>query len=364
MIAPPLSIDEPFRLQALRRTHLLDTPLEERFERLTRLAQRILQMPIAALSLVDADRQWFKSIQGFKIAETSREISFCGHAILRDDVMVVPDARADVRFSDNPLVAGEPHVVFYAGCPVRASDGSRIGSLCVIDQKPRTMSHEDLQALRDLAAIAENELSESMQRSVQQELMAQLDMVSRQAQVDSLTRVWNREAIFELLDTELARARRAGTGVGILMADIDFFKRINDTLGHAAGDVVLSQTARRILGTIREVDVLGRYGGEEFLVVLGPCNGEVGTKIVAERICDRIGASPLVTEFGPIQVSVSVGAAYCETATAVTGEMLVQAADEAMYRAKRAGRSRVECAVVNGGERSSLKTASLKLAAS
>src|SRR5262245_38724444 len=102
MIAPPLSPDEPLRLKSLRATKQLDTPLEERFERITRLARRLLQAPIAAISLVDADRQWFKSIQGGAICETDRTISFCGHTILQDEVMVIPDAREDERFSDNP----------------------------------------------------------------------------------------------------------------------------------------------------------------------------------------------------------------------------------------------------------------------
>src|SRR4051812_17284965 len=108
MIAPPLSPDEPLRLQALHRARLLDTPLEERFERITRIATRLLNVPVSAISLVDAERQWFKSIQGCDLQETPRNISFCGHVILQDNVMIVPDAREDARFSDNPLVSGSP----------------------------------------------------------------------------------------------------------------------------------------------------------------------------------------------------------------------------------------------------------------
>ncbi len=159
MLAPAIPIDEETRLATLRGLNILDTPPEERFDRLTRLAQRILDAPIALISLVDSDRQWFKSHQGLDAAETSRSISFCGHAILGDEVFVVPDAALDTRFADNPLVTGAPHIRFYAGQPLKANNGSRLGTLCILDIKPRQPSQADLDVLRDLAALVENELN-------------------------------------------------------------------------------------------------------------------------------------------------------------------------------------------------------------
>lgn len=347
MIEPPLSPDEPLRLQSLRATNQLDTPLEHRFERITRLAQRLLQAPIAAISLVDSDRQWFKSIQGLNVSETSRAISFCGHTILQDVAMVVPDARQDTRFSDNPLVSGAPQIVFYAGCPIRASDGTNIAALCIIDHQPRAMTHEDLQILRDLASLAEAELAAGMQTAAQQELMEELDATKRQAQVDPLTRIWNRASIFELLHAEASRAKRAGGGVGVIMADIDHFKRINDTRGHPAGDEVLRQAAKRMLGAVREVDALGRYGGEEFMVVLGACDNLDGGATVAERIRERMAEGPFVTEFGEISVTLSLGLSFSADGSALDEQMLVRAADEALYRAKHGGRNRVEVAPID-----------------
>lgn len=344
MIEPPLSPDEPLRLQSLRATNQLDTPLEQRFERITRLAQRVLQAPIAAISLVDADRQWFKSIQGLNVSETSRAISFCGHTTLQSEPLVVRDARQDPRFSDNPLVSGAPHIVFYAGCPIRASDGTNIASLCVIDHQPRVMTHEDLQVLRDLASLAEAELAAGMQSAAQRELIEQVDAAKRQPQVDPLTRIWNRDSIFELLHTEVERAKRAGGGVGVIMADIDHFKRINDTRGHAAGDEVLRQAAKRMLGAIREVDALGRYGGEEFMVVLGGCENVDGGVTVAERIRERMAEGPFLTEFGDIPVTLSAGLAFSVFPSGTDEQTLVRAADEALYHAKHAGRNRVEVA--------------------
>lgn len=349
MIEPALSPDEPLRLRAVRDLNQLDTPLEERFERITRMAQRLLQTPIAAISMVDAGRQWFKSIQGLNVSETTRAVSFCGHTILDEEVLVVPDARIDRRFSDNPLVSGEPNIVFYAGCPIRTVDGFKLGSLCVIDQSPRALTHDDLETLRDLAAMAEEEFARSMRNAAQQELMAQVDAVARQAQVDGLTRVWNRTSIFELLDTEVARARRDGHGVGVIMADLDHFKQINDNFGHGAGDEVLRQTARSMLAAVREIDALGRYGGEEFLIALGPCDDLDGARLVAERIRARIAERPVKTEWGEISVTASLGVAFCDQATDGLAQTLVQAADRALYRAKHAGRNRVEIAPTTPG---------------
>jgi len=150
--------DERGRIAALRALRILDTPAEERFDRITRMATRVLGVPIAVVSLIDTDRQWFKSCIGLDVDGTSRGVSFCGHAILQDGVFVVDDLRADARFADNPLVVGEPHLRSYAGHPLRSPDGHRVGTLCVMDPVQRTWSADELAALADLAAWAELEL--------------------------------------------------------------------------------------------------------------------------------------------------------------------------------------------------------------
>jgi signal transduction histidine kinase len=157
MLPPPLPPDESRRLQALRNLCVLDTPAEERFDRIVRAAARMFGVPISLVSLVDASRQWFKARVGLSAAETSREVSFCAHALLRPDTFVVPDTFRDARFHDNPLVLGAPFIRFYAGHPVRAPDGSRVGTLCLIDSTPRDFSDADRAALADLAAWVELE---------------------------------------------------------------------------------------------------------------------------------------------------------------------------------------------------------------
>jgi PAS domain S-box-containing protein len=139
--------------------HILDTPGEERIDRITRLAQLLFDVPIALVTLVDVNRQWFKSCIGLDMSETPRSESFCAHAILGDDALVIPDALRDPRFADNPLVTGEPHIRFYAGQPLVGPEGQKLGTLCILDRLPRKMSAGNLLALRDLAILAENELN-------------------------------------------------------------------------------------------------------------------------------------------------------------------------------------------------------------
>src|SRR3989304_6783290 len=140
MLRPPIPEEERARLSTLRELKILDTPAEERFDRITRIASRLFDVPIAVISLVDADRQWFKSCVGLSITETPREISFCAHAIMSDEIMYVSDTHADERFSDNPLVIGEPFIRFYAGCPLPGPDGRSLGTLCIVDRRPRELS--------------------------------------------------------------------------------------------------------------------------------------------------------------------------------------------------------------------------------
>ena len=153
--------DEERRLLALHQSGVLDTEPEERFDRYTRIAAALFDVPIALVSLVDRDRQWFKSRWGVDASETDRDLAFCAHAILGNDVMQVPDALADERFADNPLVIGEPRVRFYAGAPLSLGDGSLVGTLCVADHRARNLDEGQLQLLSDLSKLVERELQKN-----------------------------------------------------------------------------------------------------------------------------------------------------------------------------------------------------------
>jgi GAF domain-containing protein len=155
MQIPDIPVDEARRLTALHATRLLGSAPEEAFDRITRMAARLLNAPTALVSLVDKDVQWFKSRCGFEGTETARDISFCGHAILGHEPLVVATPPTDPRFHDNPLVTGEPHVRFYAGVPLYSVDRMPIGTLCVLDRVPRQLGGADLDMLRDLARMVE-----------------------------------------------------------------------------------------------------------------------------------------------------------------------------------------------------------------
>ncbi len=183
MHAPPAPDNELDRIEALRALRVLDTPSEERFDRITRVVSRVLEVPIALVSLVDSNRQWFKSRQGLEACETGRDISFCGHAILDSEVFCVPDATLDPRFADNPLVTGPPEIRFYAGAPLTLPDGLRVGTLCAIDTRPRQLSDEQLQTLSDLAGVV-------------------ADLLGIQPLVDASRKLCDREAeLSKLLET-------------------------------------------------------------------------------------------------------------------------------------------------------------------
>ncbi|MDY0977253.1 GAF domain-containing protein [Massilia sp. CFBP9012] len=158
MPAAALPPDHTERLALLRELDLLDTPAEPVFDRVVRLASCLLQVPMAAFSLIDAERQWCKSRVGIEAAETPRADAFCGHTILQDEPLVVPDARSDPRFARNPLVTGAPDIRFHVGVPVRSSDGLALGALCAIDVVPRQLDAEQNAVLVELAAIIMREV--------------------------------------------------------------------------------------------------------------------------------------------------------------------------------------------------------------
>jgi diguanylate cyclase (GGDEF)-like protein len=247
---PDTPADEQVRLETLRSLGVLDTPAEERFDRLTRMAKRMFGVPIALVSLVDENRQWFKSCVGLAASETPRDISFCGHAILGAGVFIIPNTLEDPRFADNPLVSSDPKIRFYAGCPLSVN-GHKLGTLCIIDQKARSFDQEDIEALKDLASMVEHEL-----------------MAVSLATMDELTQVLNRRGFDSLAQHSLNLCSRQGIPATVAFIDLDKFKHINDNFGHAEGDRALVAFTVQMNGVIRDSDIFARLGGDEFVALL------------------------------------------------------------------------------------------------
>jgi len=229
--------NEQSRLASLRALDVLDSAPEAQFNALVCAAAHVAGTSISLLSLVDANRQWFKANFGLPgLAETTRDASFCAHTILQDDVMEVPDALRDERFVDNPLVCGGPGIRFYAGAPVRLADGSCVGSLCVIDRAPRKLTAAQLEILRQLAQAAASALEG--RRAVQQ-LREASGEIRYNATHDALTGLVNRSEFEARLRRVLQKAGEDRSEHALLYIDIDQFKLVNDSCGHAIGDQLL-----------------------------------------------------------------------------------------------------------------------------
>lgn len=510
MQIPPTASHEHARLALLNRSALLDTPAEIEFDRIVQLAASVFRVPIALVSLVDDQRQWFKAKVGLDVCQTGREVSFCGHVVANGRMLVVDNALHDDRFADNPLVLGDPGIRFYAGAPLLISDQLAIGTLCLIDRQPRQFTLQDqtlLQQLadalsdlirkrmavqlgqrqlrllltinqaqssflldRDLGAacstitqslldmshctlgfIASCQVNDSdtpylaipsiahQQQDALQWLMRQLvpqpsgyhlygldhvfgqaiangeplvirqpalydpggslqplqnllvipcffhlsvlgvlvlanraegfdeeivehlttlsDSIgtllhvrelelarqaaeaelARQATLDPLTSLLNRRAFLDRCQYSQQRFARYRQRFSLLMLDLDHFKALNDRLGHPAGDHVLKEVGRMLREQLREIDIIARWGGEEFCILL-PQETEQPALLLAERLCRTLAGLTPMWHDEPLSLTCSIGVATVHPDGEHT-DTLIARADAAMYQAKAAGRN-------------------------
>lgn len=319
MAAPDIPLDEKQRLETLRALKILDTAPEERFDRLTRMARKMFGVDISVVSLVDENRQWFKSrAEDSNLPdETSRDVSFCGHAILGVQVFVIEDALKDSRFADNPLVTGDPNIRFYAGYPLKVGNGSALGTLCIFDRKPRRFEADELQLLKDLGAMAEQEI-------------AALQL----ATLDELTLISNRRGFTDLARHGLNVCLRKRLQAAVAVIDLNKFKPVNDTFGHAEGDRALVVFANALRHVFRKSDICGRIGGDEFAVFMVDA-GEREAQEALSRLNDTLSEINQSAQRG-YNIEFSAGYVISQTGADETIEELLQQADERMYAAKPA----------------------------
>ncbi|WP_339486776.1 sensor domain-containing diguanylate cyclase [Pseudomonas sp. EL_65y_Pfl2_R95] len=341
MLSLKLPESETQRQAALDDQELLDTPADPYLDTIVRVVRDLFSVQTVLVSLVDRNRQWFKSRIGLDVAETPRSISFCDQAIKSPDMFVVNDAHSDPRFNDNPLVTDNPYVRFYAGQPLFSDEGQALGTLCLIDSSPKQLSLSEMQLLKDMATLAEGYLKLRRVSHQTEQLRAALSREQRKAMLDPLTQLWNRAGLEHFLALEQQTAHDRGAYLGVLFCDLDRFKQVNDTHGHDAGDQVLWQTARRIAAAVRPNDIVTRNGGEEF-VVLTLVNDVHELEQIAERIRSKVGDSHFTLEQTELPLTISIGCAL--TCESETGHEAMKRADRALYQAKNKGRDRVEIA--------------------
>lgn len=302
MIKPQPHPREQARLQSLYRYQILDTGPEQSYSDLAQIAADFLGMPIALVSFIDKHRQWIKARVGLYHEETGREALFCRHAICMDETLVVEDAIQDERFCNNPLVTQADGIRFYAGAKVCDDQGLPMGTLCVMDSKPRSFSHEQLRLLEQLASQASQQLT----------LHRMLLELSDASHYDELTGLLNRRGLIDQIDTMPLASDQLQA---VLYLDLKRFKPINDTHGHAAGDEVLKQIACRLVRATDEVLLaatgtsvkLARLDSDEFVVCLSTRHGQAWVQSVFARALLRSFDEPFLYNESKIFLGTSIG---------------------------------------------------------
>lgn len=316
MIIPGYPPDEERRLRSLKASGILGSAKDARFDRLTRMAKRLFDVPVALISLVDEDRLWLKSCDGMVLTEQiPRATSFSAHALLEPEPMIIRDTYRDVRFSDNPYVIGHPYVRFYSGCPILLPDGAAAGSFCLLDTQPRTFSEDDLLVLKDLAAMVEDEFA-----------------VMDAATADKLTGLLSPRGISALAQYSLVATQRRAEPLSLAYIYLGNIQNINNTWGYTQGDKALEAIAELMKSSFRGTDLISRQGGDAFVIIL-PDTSEQGAFIALQHLSERVEDYNFKSG-NPWKLEFSVGIAEYNEHLHLTPEDLIKSADCQMSQMK------------------------------
>lgn len=327
------------RVEALLAYQIIDSPAEASFDDIAKLASDLCKSRFAAISFIEPRRQWFKAAVGLSVRETPISQSFCAHAVAQGSPLIITDARNDARFCENELVKSAPHLRFYAGFPLLASDGIALGALCVMDDRPRPdgLSASEMSAMAILADQVEAQLElrrAIIERDAQVERLSALALDLRHlAGHDTLTALPNRSFFVKMLDTAIEDSIQSGASLALMLVDVDHFKQVNDSVGHDAGDALLRSFAANLRSVIRTSDTVARIGGDEFAVLMvntDPAGHSV--KKVLRALELRL-AKPTLHRGRSLAVQASIGlAVYPKDASSAEG--LVKCSDLALAEAK------------------------------
>lgn len=318
----PIPGDEEHRLRDLERFELIGGASDIHLDRLVELAQLIFAVPMVAISLVTNDRQWFLAEKGLNVRETPRGVAFCAHAIMGDQVMVVPNALEDERFRSNPLVVSEPQIRFYAGAPLRSGKGHNLGTLCVIDRRPMQPTPVQIRELELLSQL----------------VMRELDL-RRERFLCPVTGLPIRQQFLRIAERECARARDEQHQLSLLLFDIDNFRAINNRWGHHAGDELMANLCKMGRQFLREKDFAGRLGDGEFALLLVDTPVQEAL-VTAEALRHAATTMPGVHSHSDLPLHISGGLTSLGSHDESFADLL-QRAEQALHLAKSNGRNQI-----------------------
>lgn len=299
-VPPPNLADEERRLEELYALKLLDTASEQRFDQYVQLAATIFDVPIALISLVDKDRQWFKSAHGVDVTELPRETSFCGHALAEKDMLIVNDATKDSRFADNPLVQGEPSIRFYAGAVLRGPGGKPVGTCCVIDSEERQFSQQQRASLQQIALMIELEMR------MTQESIALRRNLQAHALLDGTTGLPNLTLFTAKSNRALTKAEAESQKFMLALVRVDKFDILEAALGRNTADRLLAELVSRIREVVPASCLIGQAREDKLSVLLNLCDGTQPTKVLNGLLACL--DEPIWLDDHAVSIQISIGA--------------------------------------------------------
>lgn len=354
-MAAPIPDNEEKRLEFLHKLGILGTPAEERFDRITRFANLLLGTPISLISLIDSDRQWFKSAQGLGVKETSRDDAFCAHAIIEQKTFFVEDATKDERFKSNPLVTGDPHIRMYAGHPIELENGLRIGTLCVIDKKPRSLAASELEILEHLAAWVKTEVSNAELLKTLRHYEAERELKEKKSENhDKLYDFFNNLSLIDAdlvlpnalylqlyLKQEITRLKFSDGKIAVIAAAVDNFSGFEKSKGAAAAMTALKAVAKCLADYPKwPRGMTFRYSRERFVILLPEKSRENAVEI-AELL--RMEIHKLQIRYEKDLLTLSYGVSGIPAASSAAEKLLGKAL-EALETAQKQGTDKIRYA--------------------
>ncbi|MGB0833464.1 MAG: sensor domain-containing diguanylate cyclase [Psychrobium sp.] len=325
------------RLQEIESYEILDTLPEQEYDDIALLSAQICNTPMSTVAIVDESRKWHKAKYGLDKEYVPRDFAICSHTICDDKMLIVEDTHQHDVFKHIGIVNNPPYVRFYAGVPLINEAGHALGTLCVIDTKPNSLTQYQQQALQALArqtmALLELRKALAISQHLEKRVSEQNRQLKALSQTDELTDLFNRRVLDRELSRELKRSKRYGGEFSLLMMDVDNFKQLNDSQGHATGDLALIAIAKLLKQESRDTDFCIRFGGDEFMLLMSNTNAKQAQDIAC-RIRQRVAQHQGVL----VDLTLSIGVAHIEQFDLSECDIL-KLADQGLYRAKRQGRN-------------------------